>query len=623
MDGLRNTDQSTNVTKGLGNLNLQHRTSTTVGTGWRKDEAESVAELESAARPASGAKGAAGKVTEKASDVATTATEAVQRSQDDEGDLHDDAAEDTTATTKKSGRGAWEGISKRKKAKGPDTSKKSGPVGAPKPTGRTKAGSGAPPGAPSAAGAAGRKPVKAGLLAQNKRAGKLAAKGGDATLMATAKNLARGPKAVGSSVRGAQAITQLAAHAARAAHAVANTVRAVVAAVASAKVLLIAALVLVVILGLVIAVISIFPSIGDEAQKEEQAACTQGIPAGTANVTNLPPSVAGYGPEELTRAAIIMQVAQESGLDRRAQLVGLITAMQESDLGRDLTNRVPNTDGDAGIFQQRTYPGWYGSLEMINNPAYAARAFFNGVTATEAGGWGSVGGGGGFGHLPGLKDVKNWETLAPTIAASNVQKPREDLRGEYAKHEAKANEIINALAGTNVQLGEGGAVAGCAAASGVSGEATGTVKAVIENAMSYEGKGLTYNMGGGTLDGPTGNTLDCSSFVGSAWKAGAGITFGRSAQDQWNNLAAYRVDVADLQPGDLLFEAAGRRGTVGDPDAISHVMMYIGNGQMVEWGRSANGYHMGPISGRVEGKAYVGAARPPAPDTTAPEGGTA
>lgn len=461
--------------------------------------------------------------------------------------------------------------------------------------------------------------AKGGLMAAKNRAAKRriaqlakkrAKKAGAATGLPTSPLAAMrgGARGASHAARGAQ----LAMHVARAAAATVRNVIAAISAVTSTPVLIVV-IVVIVVLALILTILAVLPGAGDEAQKQEAAICDTGGAPVNANVDNLPLSAAGYGPEQLANAAIIMKVAQDSGLDRRAQLIGLITAMQESDLGRDKTSLVPNSDGDAGLFQQRTYNGWYGSLEMINDPAYAANAFYNGVTATESGGWGSVGGGTGFGHLPGLKDVPNWQALSPTLAASAVQKPDEDYRYEYAKHEQKANELLNALGGTSVELGTGGSVAGCGI--GVGGEATGTVKAVIDYAMSWQGKGLVYVLGGGNLDGPTGNSMDCSSFVGSAWKKGAGITFGRSAQDQWNNLAAYRVSTDELQPGDLLFEAAGRRGAVGSSDAVSHVGMYIGNGQMVEWGRSANGFHVGSVEGRINGPAFVGAARPPAPQT--------
>lgn len=138
------------------------------------------------------------------------------------------------------------------------------------------------------------------------------------------------------------------------------------------------------------------------------------------------PVVDGFSSNQVKNAAIIAQAAKDAGLDRRAQLIGIITGMQESDLGDDPSSKLPNVDGDAGVFQQRTYDGWYGSLEMVNDTAYSAKVFFEGVTAQNPGDYGSVGGGSGYGHIPGLKDIKGWEAMAPTIAASEVA-----LRGSW------------------------------------------------------------------------------------------------------------------------------------------------------------------------------------------------
>lgn len=489
----------------------------------------------------------------------------------------------TTSTARKAGSAATRG--RAGLARGGSASRKGGLMAAKKRAAKRRAVKVAQKRAKKAAGAAGLPTSPAGAL-----------KGG-----------IKGAK-------GAARAAQLALQAARAAVALVRTAIMLIGSVVTSTPVLITIAVVILVLALIVALLAIIPGIGEEAQKSENAFCTTNGAAVSANVSNLPFSVAGYGPDQLRNAAVIMKVAQDSGLDRRAQLIGLITAIQESDLGRDPTSKVPNPDGDAGLFQQRTHSRWYGSLEMVNNPVYSATAFYNGVTAKAAGDWGSVGGGAGFGHIPGLKDIPNWQSMPLTEAASSVQKPDEDLRGEYAKHEQTANELINALGGTNVELGASGAIAGC---GGVGGVATGTVKAVIDYAMSWQGKGLVYNLGSGTLDGPTNNAMDCSSFVGAAWKQGAGITFGRSAQDQWNNLAAYRVQPSELQPGDLLFEAAGRRGPVGDPNSVSHVLMYIGNGQTVEWGFSSNGFRIGSVEGRINAPAFVGAARPPAPQEAA------
>lgn len=226
------------------------------------------------------------------------------------------------------------------------------------------------------------------------------------------------------------------------------------------------------VLAVFVGVVGFVLLIGGTSKKEDQGICSPtGGPAVSVQVSNLP-VVDGYTPAQVEYAAIIAHVAQENGFDRRAQLIGLMTAMQESTLGTGITNGIawnePNTDGDAGLFQQRQQPGWYGSLEMVNDPAYAAAAFYNGVTAKSDGDWGSVGGGGGYGHLPGLVDVDGWESMSLTRAAQAVQRSR--YPDAYAKHEAEASRLLDALSGVQVAPasdGGAGAVAGtCQVAGG-------------------------------------------------------------------------------------------------------------------------------------------------------------
>ncbi|MDF3291086.1 C40 family peptidase [Streptomyces silvisoli] len=70
--------------------------------------------------------------------------------------------------------------------------------------------------------------------------------------------------------------------------------------------------------------------------------------------------------------------------------------------------------------------------------------------------------------------------------------------------------------------------------------------------------------------GATGpNSYDCSGLTQAAWAA-AGVTLPRTTWDQVN--VGQRVAVSDLQPGDLVFYYSD----------ISHVAMYIGNGQMIQ-----------------------------------------
>lgn len=347
-------------------------------------------------------------------------------------------------------------------------------------------------------------------------------------------------------------------------------------------------------------------AVDDEPQS---AGCGADVEATGVDIENLPAELVGYSGEALRNAAVIAHVAADAGLGRRAQIIGLITALQESDLGRNPASKVPNGDGDAGVFQQRTYDGWYGSLEMVNDITYAAKAFFLGVTATSPDDYGSVGGGSGHGHIPGLKDIDGWEAMPPTIAAANVQRPREDLRGEYAKHEGTALALLDGMAGATVNLssdgggsdggnGLGGSVCG---PGGTAPPPTGDVANALERARSL--LDVPYVWGGITTAG-----VDCSGLVVYAFNLDVD-KHGRTAQQQYDAMAAYNVPLEEIQPGDLIFEAWGRRGPVGRSNAVSHVTIYLGDNQMIEAMPNPGKVIISPV--RFGANAYVGVRRVP------------
>ena len=93
----------------------------------------------------------------------------------------------------------------------------------------------------------------------------------------------------------------------------------------------------------------------------------------------------------------------------------MATAMQESNLGIAPGIDKPNGDGDAGIFQQRTLPGRYGSVEQVNDPANSTRIFLLGadVEKTVPGGAGPKGY-----HIPGLKNIDGWEDMGVSEGSS-------------------------------------------------------------------------------------------------------------------------------------------------------------------------------------------------------------
>lgn len=335
--------------------------------------------------------------------------------------------------------------------------------------------------------------------------------------------------------------------------------------------------------------------------EEEESADCEGPNAGQALTVvegNLP-IVDGYTPAQISVAAVIMQTAEAEGLGSAAQIIGLITAQQESTMG---INTQPTGAGDAGPFQQRTLDGWYGSLEQVNDVAYAARAFFKGVTAQSPGDYGSAGGGEGHGHLPGLVDIDGWEAMAPGDAAQAVQ--RSAHPGAYAAHVDAAQRLMTALSGVEVNIDSTATM--CSAGDDVA--ATGDAKAAIERGRGL--LGTPYEFGGGGAHGPdTG--IDCSGFI-QYMLPDAGLP--RMSQQQFDALSGSPVEPSQIQPGDLIFYAKGRTGAVGSPNGISHVSMYSGNGKMIESTRYNGGTEPGvqEVDAQIEGShGFVGVRRVP------------
>jgi cell wall-associated NlpC family hydrolase len=81
--------------------------------------------------------------------------------------------------------------------------------------------------------------------------------------------------------------------------------------------------------------------------------------------------------------------------------------------------------------------------------------------------------------------------------------------------------------------------------------------------------GTPYIWGGET----PGVGFDCSGLAQAAYKI-AGISLPRVAQDQYDATAKLAPD-DPLQPGDLVFFGGGS-------SAVTHVGIYVGNGQMVD-----------------------------------------
>jgi hypothetical protein len=153
-------------------------------------------------------------------------------------------------------------------------------------------------------------------------------------------------------------------------------------------------------------------------------------PSGSTPAPRPPQPVTGLSQAQMNHAAVIVRVAQERGLPRRAMLVAMMTGMQESSL-RNLANpsvpaslNRPNEGSgenfdSIGVFQQRPSQGW-GTVAQLMNPRYAADAFYER-----------------------LLKVSDWESKSLGAAAQAVQ--RSAVPDAYAEHEKRATRVVDAL----------------------------------------------------------------------------------------------------------------------------------------------------------------------------------
>ncbi|WP_435817293.1 hypothetical protein [Micromonospora aurantiaca (nom. illeg.)] len=143
-----------------------------------------------------------------------------------------------------------------------------------------------------------------------------------------------------------------------------------------------------------------------------------------------PRPVAGLDQRQMDNAKAIVDVGREMKMPRRALVVAVATAMQESNLYNLASDVVPQSfdhphqgsgsDHDSvGLFQQRPSSGW-GTVAQLMRPAYAARAFY-----------------------AALREVPGWEDMSVTAAAQAVQVSA--YPDAYARHEKRATTVVSAL----------------------------------------------------------------------------------------------------------------------------------------------------------------------------------
>jgi hypothetical protein len=150
----------------------------------------------------------------------------------------------------------------------------------------------------------------------------------------------------------------------------------------------------------------------------------------TAKKASPPRAVAGLSQAQMDNAAIIVQVGLAANMSKRALVIAVATAMQESDLYNLASNVLPESfdyphqgsgsDHDSvGLFQQRPSTGW-GTIAQIMRPSYAAERFY-----------------------AALREVIGWEFMSLSAAAQAVQVSA--FPDAYAKHEDRATTVVDAL----------------------------------------------------------------------------------------------------------------------------------------------------------------------------------
>jgi peptidoglycan DL-endopeptidase CwlO len=172
------------------------------------------------------------------------------------------------------------------------------------------------------------------------------------------------------------------------------------------------------------------------------------------------------------------------------------------------------------------------------------------------------------------------EAAAAAHAAEETRASRDEEREDTASSGSSAGSSAGSSSGSSASSSAAEAPAAAAApASGVAGT-------VVATAMAQRGKPYVWAAGGP-------GSFDCSGLTQYAFRA-AGISLPHSSRMQSQMGTA--VSRANLQPGDLVFFYS----------PVSHVGIYIGNGQMVHAPTSGDVVKVGTIDSMG---GYAGARR--------------
>ncbi|CAG7600434.1 C40 family peptidase [Actinacidiphila bryophytorum] len=167
-----------------------------------------------------------------------------------------------------------------------------------------------------------------------------------------------------------------------------------------------------------------------------------------------------------------------------------------------------------------------------------------------------------------------------TASLAQLTSAQQQLAGQKKTVQTKlaaAQKLLNSLnAEQRAKIAKMDKGSSSSASYTYSGPATGRAAAAINFALAQRGKPYVW--------GATGpGSYDCSGLTQAAYRA-AGVTIGRTTSDQATKGIA--VSKADLRPGDLVFFYSG----------LSHVGIYLGNGQIVHAPHTGAVVEVAPLS---------------------------
>jgi len=163
-------------------------------------------------------------------------------------------------------------------------------------------------------------------------------------------------------------------------------------------------------------------------------------------------SVDGVSDDQIRVAQTIYTTTQRVGREQgwsaadtdHGFQIAVATAQKESSLGADPRSRQPDSNGDGGLYGQRTKPGWYGTIDQVNDPAYSTRTFLLGKQVTAAAATAARRAGtraaGPVGYtIHGLTQVTGWQQLSIGEASHRIQ------RSAYPTMPARFERIARVL----------------------------------------------------------------------------------------------------------------------------------------------------------------------------------